>query len=325
MPRGSLLRILALCVYGITITGGGLAAGQSNVDPSPTATRDCATNQVSVEFNPWGVTGAGWALVNSDDGWSVEGGTNPTTGFFTVVPGEAPAEPPYGTFYFSPDHEYDTVLLFLHHPIVSGDGSTIYDYVTYTVNLDPCDASGETPGNGEGSDTPGNGDVGNGEVVENGFILNSAQRMCADQSFRATWAGSNMESLEFALNNTSDDWSSGWLEADPAAGVFTVEVDHHNYDKVGAQVTYTDGTTEQFSADTSNCAAAEAPAPVDPPSSGSGATGGSSGGGLSTAAVTSLPSTGSGTAHAELLALASAGVMLLAGAAVITRLGTTHR
>lgn len=191
-----------------------------------------------------------------------------------------------------------------------------------------CDADSE-PGNGDSDEIPGNGNA-----VANSFTLTAAQRMCADQSFEATWTGINISSLEFALNNSSDDWSSGWLTADPAAGSFSAEVDHHGYDRVGAQVTYADGATEQMSVDTSNCATAAAPAPIDPPASAdppasqgssSPGNGSSSGSGQVAASVSSLPNTGTGIIGSNAVLMAAAATMVLAGVALVSRSGFTRR
>ncbi len=117
--------------------------------------------------------------------------------------------------------------------------------------------------------------------VANAFALTSANRACADQRFSATWTGSNLTSVEFALSNTSDNWTSGWLSADPASGAFAAPVDHHGYDKVMARATFTDGTTAQQDADVGTCTEAPVPPPSKPaPSQPGGAT--------------SLPKTGSG-------------------------------
>lgn len=128
----------------------------------------------------------------------------------------------------------------------------------------------------------------------NSFTLLTSQRMCADQSFRATWSAANVVSLQFSLSNTSDDWTSGWFDAEPAAGSLVHEVDHHSYDKVMAEAAFEDGTNESVSANVGRCTEAAAP---PPPSSGG-------------SAVTSLPSTGSGD-NANTIAAMSA-LMLLA-------------
>ncbi len=147
--------------------------------------------------------------------------------------------------------------------------------------------------------------------VPNTFALTSAQRMCTDQSFKATWTGSNLTSVEFALSNTSDNWTSGWLMADPATGVFTAPVDHHGYDKVMARATYADGSTTQADADVGTCAETPAPPPTVPPSQPAPSQPG---------AVTSLPVTGTGygpvNGLAILVALAAVAVSGVLGFAV---------
>lgn len=138
----------------------------------------------------------------------------------------------------------------------------------------------------------------------NSFTLLTSQRMCADQSFRATWSAANVVSLQFSLSNTSDDWTSGWFDAEPAAGSLVHEVDHHSYDKVMAEVAFEDGTSETLSVNVGACT--EAPAPP-PPSSG----------GTSAPPVTSLPSTGSGSDVNTIIAFSAlaliAGTILVAG------------
>ncbi|MCO5216717.1 MAG: hypothetical protein M9950_11280 [Thermomicrobiales bacterium] len=126
--------------------------------------------------------------------------------------------------------------------------------------------------------------------VPNTFALTSAQRMCTDQSFKVTWTGSNLTSVEFALSNTSDNWTSGWLTADPASGAFTAPVDHHGYDKVIAHVKFADGSTAQADADVGTCAEAPAPPPTVPPSQPAPSKPAPS----QPSAVTSLPVTGTG-------------------------------
>lgn len=121
--------------------------------------------------------------------------------------------------------------------------------------------------------------------VANSFVLVSAQRMCADQSFVATWSGANIETLEFSITNTSDEWTSGWVAADPAANTFTMDVDHHNYDKAAARAVFEDGSTAEQYMDIGNCT--ESPAPPANRST----------------AVTSLPSTGAGTSANSLIAI----------------------
>ncbi|MCO5225093.1 MAG: hypothetical protein M9953_07140 [Thermomicrobiales bacterium] len=128
--------------------------------------------------------------------------------------------------------------------------------------------------------------------VANAFALTSANRACADQRFSATWTGSNLTSVEFALSNTSDNWTSGWLSADPASGSFTSAVDHHGYDKVMARATFTDGTTSQQDADVGTCTEAPVPPPSKPaPSQPGGAT--------------SLPKTGAGVVDSGSMLMAS--------------------
>ncbi len=130
----------------------------------------------------------------------------------------------------------------------------------------------------------------------NSFVLTSANRACADQRFRATWTGSNLTSVEFALSNTSDNWTSGWLTADPASGAFAAPVDHHGYDKVMARATFTDGTTAQQDADVGTCTEAPAPQPTAPPSKPAPSQPGG---------ATSLPKTGAGVVDSGTMLIAS--------------------
>ncbi|MCO5217852.1 MAG: carboxypeptidase-like regulatory domain-containing protein [Thermomicrobiales bacterium] len=137
---------------------------------------------------------------------------------------------------------------------------------------DPGPGGGGTdPGTDPGTATPG---------PTNAFMLTSATRACEDQTFKATWTGTNIDAIEFALSNTSDDWTSGWLPADAAAGSFTTAVDHHGYDKVVTRVTFADGTVEDVSADVGTCTTPSTPEKPTTPQKPGG--------------VTSLPSTGSG-------------------------------
>ncbi len=137
----------------------------------------------------------------------------------------------------------------------------------------------------------------------NSFNLVSAQRMCADQQFQATWSGANIVSLEFALSNTSDEWTSGWIPVDPAAGTVTHAVDHHGYDKAVFRVVFEDDASDMIDADVGDCAEVPAPPPPAPPTSSGG----------SSQEVTSLPSTGSGLAPETMVTF---GVLVLAVSAL---------
>ncbi|MCO5216718.1 MAG: hypothetical protein M9950_11285 [Thermomicrobiales bacterium] len=145
--------------------------------------------------------------------------------------------------------------------------------------------------------------------VPNTFALTSAQRMCTDQSFKATWTGSNLTAVEFALSNTSDNWTSGWLTAYPASGAFTAPVDHHGYDKVMARATFADGSTAQADADVGTCAEAPVPQPPSQPAP------------SQPGAVTSLPVTGTGGAHYGVvqLAVVTSAVVLVGAITIIGR------
>lgn len=139
--------------------------------------------------------------------------------------------------------------------------------------------------------------------ITNGFSFLTVERMCTDQSFHATWSGTNVTNLEFSLTNTSDNWVSGWIAVDPASGMITHAVDHHSYDKVAAQVTFADGTDQLVDADVGTCT--EVPAPPPAPS------------GSTSVPVTSLPSTGTGSDPETLVILTGlsliASVLIVAG------------
>ncbi len=180
------------------------------------------------------------------------------------------------------------------NPFLTGmeeDGTILFDPCTGLKPPGNGNGGGETPGGG--GETPGGGGEtpgGGGETPEvtapatpgptNAFMLTSATRACEDQTFKATWTGTNIDAIEFALSNTSDDWTSGWLPADAASGSFTTAVDHHGYDKVVTRVTFADGTVEDVSADVGTCTTPSTPEKPTTPQKPGG--------------VTSLPSTGSG-------------------------------
>ena len=121
-----------------------------------------------------------------------------------------------------------------------------------------------------------------------------------------------MQTVEFALSNTSDEWISGWLAADPSAGSFTSPVDHHGYDKVVVRATFVDGTTSQKDADVGTCdtpAEPEHPSMPSQPADSSG----------SANTVTSLPKTGAGDTQRGLRQLAViTGAVALAGVIATT-------
>ncbi|MCO5215646.1 MAG: LPXTG cell wall anchor domain-containing protein [Thermomicrobiales bacterium] len=189
----------------------------------------------------------------------------------------------------------------------------------------PCSTEpgddGEEPGNGNGNgdEEPGDGNGnGDGEGIEtptqapNAFTLTLTQRICTDQRFSATWTGANIAIIEFALSNSSDDWTSGWLSADPATGTFNADIDHHGYDKAVARVTFADGTTQDEVVDMSICVSEPTSPPVtEQPGSPS-----------KPAEVTSLPKTGSGemvsVSVAGMIAM-TASLVAIAGGMVIRR------
>ncbi len=144
--------------------------------------------------------------------------------------------------------------------------------------------------------------------MPNSFNLVSAQRMCADQQFQATWSGANIVSLEFALSNTSDEWTSGWIPVDPAAGIVTHAVDHHGYDKAVFRAVFEDETSDTVDADVGTCAEAPAPPPPAPPATSGGRT----------QQVTSLPSTGVGDQTNAIVIVAASMIALLASVLMVT-------
>lgn len=149
--------------------------------------------------------------------------------------------------------------------------------------------------------------------ISNSFRVTMATRTCEDQSFVTAWTGSNIKSLQLSLSNTSDEWTSGWQQIDPAPGSTLVPVDHHNYDKAVFEVTFVDGTVDTQYFNLGNCSdttpqVPEVPTPLVPgtdgPSKESGQT------------VTALPSTGTGSST-NMMIIASA-LVLGACALVVT-------
>lgn len=215
----------------------------------------------------------------------------------------------------------------------NGDGSETSDNGDGSETPGNDDGDSETPGSGDGSETPGNGDGtepgdnGNGggtdtdengnddgteipAVTPNAFTLTLIQRMCADQSFNATWTGTNVVGIEFSLSNTSDNWTSGWLPANAETGSFTTAVDHHAYDKAVARVTFADGTSQVVDADVNLCVSVPANPPVtDQPSTPQ-----------KPVQVSALPTTGSGRAASiSIVSLMAATLVLVTAGGMIVR------
>ncbi|MCO5215138.1 MAG: carboxypeptidase-like regulatory domain-containing protein [Thermomicrobiales bacterium] len=281
MSRIHFMRVIVTCVFCITLFGTGVSAVETGVTVSGTVL-DGRPGQACVP-----VAGAEVQLVDISEFFNV---------IDTVISGGD------GSYVFSgvPNQtlvvniaitEFAETSVGRTITVASSDLNGVNPHI---VGLDEDNNLIFDPCTGLGSDIGGNpGPAPDPEptstapdpeptspALNNAFMLTAATRACEDQTFKATWTGTNIESIEFALSSTSDDWTSGWLPADAAAGSFTTAVDHHGYDKVVTRVTFADGTVEDVSADVGTCTTPSTPEKPTTPQKPGG--------------VTSLPSTGSG-------------------------------
>ncbi|MCO5228966.1 MAG: carboxypeptidase-like regulatory domain-containing protein, partial [Thermomicrobiales bacterium] len=90
--------------------------------------------------------------------------------------------------------------------------------------------------------------------TSNGNLSVTAARICGDQSLEVRWTDDSIDGISVSLSNTSDEWTSGWIEIlDVDAGTFTTPVGR-NFDKVVAEVAFSDGSSQQVDIDTGTCA-----------------------------------------------------------------------
>ncbi len=271
-------------------------------EPAPTPTQKPIANSFTI---------TGWSRICASDNFRLSwSGTNLSEVVFYLFDNETQQRS-------SMSHVTDMTLSTVTVPVLLGnwDGFTAWPIfkdgqvgAQETHQVEPCGTPTDPGPTSTATAIPNTTPT----PVPNTFALTSAQRMCTDQSFKATWTGSNLTSVEFALSNTSDNWTSGWLTADPATGVFTAPVDHHGYDKVMARATYADGSTAQADADVGTCAETPAPPPTVPPSKPAPS---------QPSAVTSLPVTGTGDAHYGVvqLAVVTSAVVLVGAITIIGR------
>lgn len=331
MSRGHVIRAITACIIGIAMFGGSVSAADQGVSisgividgrpgnacvPMVGMTVELADRSQSfLQVIDTTVSGAGGAFTFtgvSDQTWLVmpapTGSDDLPVGANVVVSGSSVS----GVKVF-------VVALGQNNDLVADDCTGLNG----SGDPDPGDPGAPGPGDpdpGPGDPNPGDPDPGDpdpgeetpGDIDEtpeatpNTFSLTKAARSCTDQSFRATWTGANIDGLEFSLSNTSDNWTSSWMKADPAAGVFETAVEHHGYDKVVASVTYSDGSTEQVHADVGTCTAPSTPEKPATPQKPGG--------------VTSLPSTGSGQAATNTtLGLTAGALMVVAAGGMIIR------
>ncbi|MCO5216143.1 MAG: hypothetical protein M9950_08310 [Thermomicrobiales bacterium] len=71
--------------------------------------------------------------------------------------------------------------------------------------------------------------------TSNSNVSVTAARICGDQSLEVRWTGDSIDGISVSLSNTSDEWTSGWIEIpDVDAGTFTTPVGR-NFDKVSGR------------------------------------------------------------------------------------------
>ncbi|MCO5215316.1 MAG: hypothetical protein M9950_04070 [Thermomicrobiales bacterium] len=199
----------------------------------------------------------------------------------------------------------------------------VYDYADGTILYDQTRTSGNCTSTDENTliwdddthltltPTPswwnGGGPTPSPTPVPNSFRVTAATRTCDVQTFVVAWNSANVADIQVSLTNTSDGWTSGWITLDPSMGYASFPVAHHNYDKAAFSVRFHDGMEDSTYNNLSGCATdpvVPAPSPTsdigpsvpsqpNPPSNN----------GSSAQAVTSLPSTGSGTPTGTLLSL----------------------
>lgn len=143
------------------------------------------------------------------------------------------------------------------HPYRIGLGGYYLNWnaVSGDVTPGPC-AAEVTPEPSPDTGTPGqtihhyDGSF-NDPVTGNSFAFLTAERTCEDASFRTTWSGTNIDSVDFAVLGTGG--GTDWMPADTTMRSFSADVPLDTFNRAQAAVTFTDGSVEAIMINIGDC------------------------------------------------------------------------